>query len=180
MPFDSSRRLTGSNLFFASTGAVLETVGVEVDEALLAGWHSRVARARTSLRWAETPRSIVARRHAKGTSLAVAAPLDQLFTATEINEWAFCAALFAANPASWSHLERALVEAAREAALHAPMPEGFSALSPVIDEQAALARFAKLSDIEAATRLRALMAAADSRGLSYLVDDALQIGRAHV
>jgi UDP-N-acetylmuramyl tripeptide synthase len=173
LPFDSSRRLTGSNLFFASTGAVLETVGVEVDEALLAGWHSRVARARASLRWADTAHSIVARRHAKGTSLAVAAPLDQLFTATEINEWALCAALFAASPASWSHLERALVDAAKEAALHAPMPEGFSALPPVIDEQAALARFAKLSGIEAATRLRALMAAADSRGLAHLVDDAL-------
>lgn len=172
MPFDSSRRLTGSNLFFASTGAVLETVGVEVDEALLAGWRSRVARARAALRWADTERSIVARRHSKATSLAVAAPLDQLFTATEINEWAFCAALVAANPAGWSHLERGLVEAAREAALHAPMPEGFTTVPPVIDEQAALARFAKLSNIEAASRLRALMAAADSRGLSYLVDDA--------
>lgn len=172
MPFDSSRRLTGSNLFFASTGAVLETVGVEVDEALLAGWRSRVARARAALRWADTERSIVARRHSKATSLAVAAPLDQLFTATEINEWAFCAALVAANPAGWSHLERGLVEAAREAALHAPMPEGFTTVPPVIDEQAALARFATLSSIEAASRLRALMAAADSRGLSYLVDDA--------
>jgi cyanophycin synthetase len=173
LPFDSSRRLTGSNLFFASTGAVLETVGIEVDEALLAGWHSRVARARASLRWPETPRPIVARRHAKGTSLAVAAPLDQLFTATEINEWALCAALVGANPSGWKHLERALTDAAREAALHAPLPEGFSSVPPVIDERAALARFAKLSSFEAATRLRALIAAADSRGLSHLVDDAL-------
>jgi cyanophycin synthetase len=138
---------------------------------LLDGWRSRVVRARAALRWADTPRSIVARRHAKGTSLAVAAPLDQLFTATEINEWAFCAALFAANPASWSHLERALVEAAREAAEHAPMPDGFAAVPPVIEEQAALARFEKLSNLEEATRLRALLAAADARGLSHLVDD---------
>ena len=49
LPFDNSRRLTGSNLFFDSTGAVLETVGVEVDEALLAGWRSRVARARAMI-----------------------------------------------------------------------------------------------------------------------------------
>jgi UDP-N-acetylmuramyl tripeptide synthase len=151
---------------------VLETVGVEVDEALLNGWRSRVARARAALHWADDG-SIVARRHAKATSLAVAAPLDQLFTATEINEWAFCATLFAANPAGWGHLERALVEAAREAALHAPMPEGFPELPPVIDEQAALARFESLSKIEAATQLRALLLAADSRRLSYLVDDAL-------
>jgi cyanophycin synthetase len=173
LPFDSSRRLTGSNLFFASTGAVLETVGVEVDEALLAGWRSRVARTRASLGWADIPRSIVARRHAKGTSLAVAAPIDQLFTATEINEWAFCAALVAASPAAWNHLERALVDAAHEAAAHAPMPEGFAAVPPVMEEQAALARFAKLSNIEGAPRLRDLIAAADSRGLPCLVDDAL-------
>jgi len=140
---------------------------------LLDGWRSRVVRARAALRWPDTPRSVVARRHAKGTSLAVAAPLDQLFTATEINEWAFCATLFAANPASWGHLERALVEAAREAAEHAPMPDGFAAAPPVIEEQAALARFEKLSNLEAATRLRALLAAADSRGLSHLVDDSL-------
>jgi cyanophycin synthetase len=173
LPFDSSRRLTGSNLFFASPGAVLETVGIEVDEELLASWHSRVARARASLGWADTARSMMARRHAKGTSLAIAAPLDQLFTATEVNEWALCAALVAANPAAWSHLGRALVDAAHEAATHAPMPAGFAAVPPVIEEQAALARFAKLSSIEGAPRLRDLIARADARGLSYLVDDAL-------
>jgi UDP-N-acetylmuramyl tripeptide synthase len=140
---------------------------------LLDGWRSRVARARAALGWPDSPRSIVARRHVKGTSLAVAAPLDQLFTATEINEWAFCAALFAAHPAGWGHLERALIDAAREAAEHAPMPQGFPELPPVIDEQAALARFGKLSKLEAAMRLRALLSAADQRGLSYLVDDSL-------
>jgi len=173
LPFDSSRRLTGSNLFFASTGAVLETVGVEVDEALLTGWHSRVARARASLGWKDTARALMARRHVQGTSLAVAAPLDQLFTATEINEWAFCAALVAANPVGWSHLERALVDAAREAAEHAPMPAGFGTVPPVIEEGAALERFAKLSGLEANTQLRDLIAAADARGLSHVVDDAL-------
>ncbi|HEY7640403.1 MAG TPA: Mur ligase family protein [Steroidobacteraceae bacterium] len=140
---------------------------------MLDGWRNRVARARAALNWADDGRSIVARRHAKGTSLAVAAPLDQLFTAAEINEWAYCASLVAAYPAGWSHLERALIDAAREAALHAPIPDGFASAPPVIDEQAALARFAKLSSIEAATRLRGLLAAADSRGLSYLVDDQL-------
>lgn len=140
---------------------------------MLDGWRSRVARARAALGWPDNPRSIVARRHVKGTSLAVAAPLDQLFTATEINEWAFCASLFAAHAAGWGHLERALIDAARDAAEHAPMPPGFPELPPVIDEQAALARFAKLSKLEAAPRLRALLAAADSRGLSYLVDDSL-------
>ena len=53
MPFEDSRRLTGSNLFFDSPGAVLETLGVTVDDAVLAGWRSRVARARTWLQWPE-------------------------------------------------------------------------------------------------------------------------------
>ena len=171
MPFDSSRRLTGSNLFFASTGAVLETVGVEIDTMLLAAWRSRVVRARTALHWPDTASSVVARRHATATSLAVAAPLDQLFTATEINEWALCAALVAADRGRWKHLESALIDAARVAAENAPMPAGFAALPPVIDEQAALARFDKLSGIEAAPQLRALLAAADSHALSPLVDD---------
>jgi hypothetical protein len=53
LPFEDSRRLTGSNLFFDSPGAVLETLGVTVGEAVLAGWRSRVARARLWLQWPE-------------------------------------------------------------------------------------------------------------------------------
>ena len=71
------------------------------------------------------------------------------------------------DPARWGHLERALIEAAREAAEHAPHARRICRqLPPVLDEQAALARFAKLSQLEAAPRLRALLAAADARGLS--------------
>jgi len=171
LPFDSSRRLTGSNLFFVSTGAVLETLGVEIDATLLAEWRMRVARARASLHWADTPPAIVARRHAAGTSLAIAAPLDQLFTATEVNEWAFCASLVAAGPARWSHLESALIDAARAAVEQSSMSAAFAVALPVLDEPAAFARFAKLSSIEGSPRLRALVAAAHSRALSVLVDD---------
>jgi cyanophycin synthetase len=171
LPFDDSRRLTGSNLFFASTGAVLETVGVEIDTMLLAGWRSRVARARTTLDWPDSPEAIVARRHATGTSLALAAPLDQLYTATEVNEWAFAAALMASDPDRWKHLEDALVVAARDAAENSPMPAAFGTALPVMEENAALARFQTLSDIETAPRLRALIAAADSHALSHVVDD---------
>jgi hypothetical protein len=87
-----------------------------------------------------------------GTSLAMAAPLDQLFTATEVNEWALCAALAAADPVRWAHLESALVEAARTAAEQSSMSAAFAVFLPVIHEQAAFARFAKLSSIEAAPR----------------------------
>ena len=171
MPFDGSRRLTGSNLFFASTGAVLETLGVEVDPTLQAEWRSRVVRARASLRWPNDAASIVARRHSVGASLAIAAPLDQLFTATEVNEWALCAALVAGDPVRWSYLESALVDAARAAAEQSSMSAAFAVALPVIHEQAAFARFARLSSIEGSPRLGALVTEAHARALLVLVDD---------
>ena len=51
LPFEDSRRLTGANLFFSSTGAVLEANAGVVDDSLLDGWRQRVARARERLGW---------------------------------------------------------------------------------------------------------------------------------
>jgi hypothetical protein len=133
---------------------------------LLAGWRSRVARARAALGWPEFAQSTVSRRHAAGTSLALTAPLDQLFTATEVNEWAFCSSLVAADPARWKHLTDALIEAARVAAEQSTMSAAFAVAPPVIDEQAAFVRFEKLSKIEGSPPLRALVAAADTRAMS--------------
>ena len=186
LPFEDSRRLTGSNLFFDSTGAVLETLGVTVDNTVLAGWRSRVVRARSWLRWperavggatlrpraAERARAIAIRRHAAGTSLALAAPVDQLFTATEINEWAFCAALVESDP-RWNQLEAALIEAARIAAADSTMSAAFAVAPPVLEEPAAFSRFTTLSKIESAPRLRNLVAAADERALLHVLDDDL-------
>jgi UDP-N-acetylmuramyl tripeptide synthase len=193
LPFEDSRRLTGSNLFFDSPGAVLETLGVTVDDAVLAGWRSRIARARSWLHWqertakssrpraTERARSIAIRSHASGTALALAAPVDQLFTATEINEWAFCAALIEADPVRWSRLEGALIQAARKAATDAgeslqagarvPMPLAFAVAPPVLEEPAAFSRFTTLAKIESAPRLRNLVAAADERALLHVLDD---------
>jgi cyanophycin synthetase len=181
LPFEDSRRLTGSNLFFDSPGAVLETV--TVDDAVLAGWRSRVMRARSWLHWpdarattlharaTERARSIAIRTHASGTALALAAPVDQLFTATEINEWALCAALIEADPVRWNHLEGALIEAAREAATHVPMSVAFAVAPPALAEPAAFNRFTALSKIESAPRLRNLVAAADERTLLHVLDE---------
>src|SRR5262249_11591903 len=99
LPFDASRRLPGAHLFFAASGAERETVGLEVDTGLLQEWRARVERARTHLGWPAAP--LAARAHAGGVSLALAAPCDQLFTATEVNEWAWCAALLARDPGRW-------------------------------------------------------------------------------
>jgi len=166
LPFEASRRLTGANLFFASCGAELETAGVVPDAALLVGWRTRVERARAHLGW-RTP-GVVARAHVGGASLALAAPVDALFTATEVNEWALCATLVAQDGVRWGALEAALVAAALEDAA-APDLE----VAPVIAESAALRRFARLAAREARPELRALLAEATARGLPYTVDDEL-------
>ena len=93
LPFEDSRRLTGANVYFDGAGAALETLGVHVDATLLAVWQANIKRARAALGWSELP--LVARQHATGASLAFAAPVDQLYSATEVNEWALTAAVHA-------------------------------------------------------------------------------------
>lgn len=150
MPFDDSRRLTGANLFFDGTGAVLEAAPAACAGGVLADWRARVANARADLGWAEGP--IVARSHAGGASLALAAPLDQLFTATEVNEWAL-----------WSALRAAGVDAGPWP--HAP---GFPA---AWDDAEAYATLAAHARAEREPLLVELAREAARRGLVMLVDD---------
>jgi cyanophycin synthetase len=164
LPFSASRRLIGANLFFAGTGAVLETAGIAADEALLGGWRARAQRARAALGW--TAPAVVARRHADGASLALAAPCDQLLLATEVNEWALCATLSAGDPGRGSELEQLLLAAALDAAA-----DPAAVIAPVLEEAAAFARFAQLAASEARTDLMAVLAAATARALPYILDD---------
>ena len=171
LPFEASRRLMGANLFFAGTGAQLETTGITVDAILLDAWRARVSRARAHLGWNDVDAgqhspAVMARRHASGASLALAAPVDALYTATEVNEWALCAALIERDPSRWHGLEE---ELAAEALADAANVEDF--IAPVLEEPAALARFERLAAREARPRLRALLAAAADRGLPHVLDD---------
>jgi UDP-N-acetylmuramyl tripeptide synthase/very-short-patch-repair endonuclease len=96
-PFEDSRRLTGSNLYFPGTGAALETLrGLVFDDAALEQWKQNVHAARRALGWRED--TLVLRPHRTGVSLAFTAPPDQLYTATDINEWAWWAALLSFSP----------------------------------------------------------------------------------
>jgi hypothetical protein len=148
---------------------VLEVAGVSVDAALIGAWRSRIERAGARLRWAD--RGAVARRHRGGVTLAITAPVDQLFVATEVNEWALCAALAERDPAARLWLEQALIAEASDAA-----EENVLAASdglPVIDEAAALGRFERLAAAESRPRLRALLDEADARRLPHVLDDDL-------
>jgi cyanophycin synthetase len=91
-PFEDSRRLTGSNVYFAGCGAALETMGEQArDPVALAAWWVRANAAREALGWTTT--EPVVRVHRTAASLAFVAPADQLYAATEINEWAWCASV---------------------------------------------------------------------------------------
>jgi cyanophycin synthetase len=165
LPFEDSRRLTGANLFFAATGAVLEVVSIAIDDSLLEQWRARIERARARLEWPAA--QIVARRHTGGASLALAAPYDQLFVATEVNEWALCSTLLERDPGRWNGLQQALLQAAIEDATD---PQ--SIVPPELEESAALARFERLAAAEARPGLRVLIDAAAERNLADVLDDA--------
>ncbi len=146
---------------------MLEVVGVFIDDALLAAWRARVERVGARLGW--RGQETVVRRHATGASLAITAPCDQLFLATEVNEWALCAALLERDPARWTTLEPALIAAALTAAENTANPA--ANLTPVIEESAALERFERLAALEANPKLRALLEVAATRELPYVLDD---------
>lgn len=150
--------MTGHNRFFDGPGAVLESAAADTDAALLEAWKARVLRAKKKLGWAEA--AVVAIPHAAGASLAIAAPADQLITATELNEWALVASLFERNPLREAELLAALAFEQPDA----PVPPG-------IEETAALERLAARAAAEANPRLRVLLTAAQERKLPCLLDD---------
>ena len=148
---------------------MLDITAVPIDDDLMAAWRARVMRAGARLGWAN--RQAVARRYAGGASLAITAPYDQLFLATEINEWALCAALLERDPERWSGLERALIAEAAQAAESGATPA--ANIPPVIEESAALARFERLSALEAHPKLRALLDAAAIHALPHVLDESV-------
>jgi UDP-N-acetylmuramyl tripeptide synthase len=86
-----SRRLTGPNLIWERPGAILDAACPDDKvDALIDAWEDRARRILDSVGW-ESER-VSARRFAGGASLVISAPVDALYAATEVNEWAFEAA----------------------------------------------------------------------------------------
>ena len=153
-PFEDSRRLTGANLYFDGPGAALEVApGVVFDSDAVQRWRANIVRARSALGWPDG--AIFVRVHASGTSLAFAAPLDQLYAATEANEWALYAALgLRADDAPVDE------ETPRPHVAH-------------FDADEAVRRLRELAQAEAKPALVALLAAAHARGIPAHADDEL-------
>ena len=155
-PFEDSRRLTGANLYFDGAGAALETApGAAVDAGMLLRWRERIEQARDALGW--PPGAIAVRTHGTGASLAFEAPPDQLYVATEVNEWALYSAL-------GLHASDAPVD--EDAELPRPHVAHF-------DDGEALRRLRDLARAEARPGLNALVAAARARGVPAHADDEL-------
>ncbi|MCH7502903.1 MAG: Mur ligase [Proteobacteria bacterium] len=90
MEFLDARRLTGPSLLFDGPGAILD-IRCTSDEAerLVPAWEKHVRRMLTELSW--TGCDLRTLQLSGGVSLAFTAPIDALYAATEINEWAWAA-----------------------------------------------------------------------------------------
>lgn len=150
--FDDSRRLTGPNRWFGGTAVTLTPLGVAAHDAQAhARWAARVREVCTALGWPDPqPRAV---DDAQEPTLVFAAPPDLLFTATEVNEWAW---------------ERTAAEAGEH---------GFDLAQDLGDIATAVPAFGARAAAETKPALTSLCQAAAARGLPWLLDDdALSIG----
>lgn len=149
MEFLDARRLTGPSLLADAPGTILDVAcGLTEAERLLPVWKTHVGRMLHDLGWNESEFSSI--RFTGGISLFFTAPIDALYAATEINEWAW---------------------AASEAELAGAEPPDYAA---------ALAAIRESISEEANPALLELRAAAEDHATSFLWDDdevSLGLGR---
>ncbi len=90
MEFLDARRLTGPSLIFDGPGAILD-VSCSAAEAdrLIPVWQANVERMLVELGWSDVEFS--SRKLLGGVSMAFSAPIDALYAASELNEWAWAA-----------------------------------------------------------------------------------------
>lgn len=83
-----SRRLPGPNLIAATPGAVLDVTLTTADADLtIATWERHARTILNAVGWEEE--ATATRRYANGASLVITAPIDTLYAATDVNEWAW-------------------------------------------------------------------------------------------
>ena len=86
-----SRRLTGPGLVLDRPGAVADVrVADDRRDELIAAWREAATRMLSAVGWGDE--RVIARRFTGGASLAITAPPDSLYSATDLNEWAWAAA----------------------------------------------------------------------------------------
>ena len=88
LTLESSRHLTGPNLYFHSPGTVLDVAvaGVPV-EGIVQCWQEEVQKLLAEVDWGQTPLTV--RTSQLGASLAFCCSMDAVYAATELNEAAW-------------------------------------------------------------------------------------------
>ncbi|MCB1032913.1 MAG: Mur ligase [Acidobacteria bacterium] len=92
MEVRDSRRLTGPNILWNRPGAVLDValdLGTHAGP-IVAGWEDAARPMLVAVGWGKE--KLTSRTFRGGVSLALSAPVDALYAATEVNEWAWEAA----------------------------------------------------------------------------------------
>jgi len=93
MEFIDARRLTGPNVIFDGVGSILDVACTAEESAeLVPVWAENVGRMLEELDWPSAEFAFINLQG--GISLAFSAPIDQLYAASEINEWAWAASAF--------------------------------------------------------------------------------------
>ncbi|MGA9572341.1 MAG: Mur ligase family protein [Lysobacterales bacterium] len=135
-----SRRLTGPNLFWNRAGAILDVaVDHDLAERLISAWSNEVTVLMESVGW--PAEHYCSRVFDGGVNLVIAAPIDVLYAACELNEAAFARAV---------------------AVLKGQLPVGLNDC---------IARLTGLVDAEAKPALLAMQAAAARHHAPFLWDD---------
>ena len=137
-----SRRLTGPNVLWDRPGAILD-IGLPPDdiEPAVATWREAARQLLDTVGWSR--QELTHRIYPGGVSLAISAPLDTLYAATEVNE------------AAWQEAERRLDGAEPS---HRSLVAAAARLRDVIAD-------------ETNHRLRQLQRVASERGVACLSDD---------
>ena len=88
MNYLDARRLTGPNLLWDKPGSILDVSCSEAEvPEVVDGWTIAVRRMLDAVGWADE--TLCVHPLSGGVSLAFSAPIDALYAATEINEWAW-------------------------------------------------------------------------------------------
>ena len=88
MEYIDARRLTGPSLLWNKPGTILDVrASDEETDKLIPFWESQVRQMLNAVSWGNE--STCSWRLSEGVSLAFSAPIDALYAASEINEWAW-------------------------------------------------------------------------------------------
>ncbi len=159
-----SRRLTGPNLLLDGPGAHLEVAlhGLDPGRAV-ACWREEATRLLEGVGWGGAV--LAARVHAQGASLAFTAPMDALYSATEVNEAAWHAVVAALGGDERLGDERGHGHGDTVEDLDADGDDGTPSFEAVVERlRASIAG-------ESNPKLIAMAQAAGSRGVTLLWDD---------